>query len=83
MAAQQKLELPAMSLRQYSAMSPKWTCFSRVKYDAHNIIFFNSVTRVKVNVKEGIFPEVDSERKNRLISVAKSVIQCQQFSNAD
>ena len=57
MAAQQKLELPAMSLRQYSAMSPKRTCFSRVKYDAHNIIFFNSVTRVKAKAIEVIFSE--------------------------
>ena len=41
------------------------------------------MTRVKVNVKEGIFPEADSERKNRLISVAKSVIQHEHFSDAD
>ena len=47
------------------------------------MIFFNIVTRVKAKAIEGIFPEADSERKTRLISVAKSVIQHELFSNAD
>ena len=46
-------------------------------------IFFNIVTRVKAKAIEGIFPEADSERKNRLISVAKSVIQLEHFSDVD
>ena len=47
-----------------------------------SILFFNIVTRVKARAMEGIFPEADSERKNRLISVAGSVIQHEHFSDA-
>ena len=38
------------------------TLFGRGKWkDAHNIIFFNSVTRVKAKAIEGILLEADSE----------------------
>ena len=56
-----------------------WTCSYRELNDALNII----LTRLKAKTIERIFPEADSERKNRLISIAKSVIQHEHFSDAD
>ena len=41
------------------------------------------MTRVKAKAIEVIFTEAGSERKNRLISVAKSVIQNVHFSDAN
>ena len=58
------------------------TCSYREWNDALNIIIFNSVTRVKAEII-GVFPEADPERENILISVAKSVIRHEHFSDAD